>query len=762
MTPRSFRPTALRAAAALLLAGAAAAAAAQANPAPAASAAAAPPVRAQLHMPAEIASSAAPAAAPLAGPPQSGLHYPVAPRKRVEHTYHGTTASDDFEWLENPADPATKAWVAEENKLSRGWLDAVPGRQALHDRFAALLGSTSNSYHGLVERGGFIYALKNQPPKQQALLVRLKSVDDTASEQVVFDPNALAANGSLAIDFFEPSLDGRQVAISVSEGGSEVGTLRVIDAATGKETSERIPRVAFPTGGGSVAWSAGNAGLYYTRYPAPGERPEADHDFFQQVWYHAMGKPVADDQYQVGKEFPRIGETVLKSSRDGRIVTAIVENGDGGEYALYAKVNNGAWQRIAAEADGVKAVQIGDDGALYLMSRRDAPRGKILRLAASSIGAKPVDWAHVPVLVAQSDGAIGDYAVSGGQLYVAELVGGPSRLRTVNINSRRGSLVTLPDVASVDELADLGRAGMLAQVSTYLAPTAWMHVVPGKPPRRSALFTTSDADFSDCEVVREFATSRDGVTKVPLNIIRRKGTHLDGRNPTILYGYGGYGVNETPHFNAAWRPWLERGGVLVIANLRGGGEYGDAWHVAGNLTRKQNVFDDFIASAQYLVDHKVTQPSRLGIMGGSNGGLLMGAVLTQRPDLFKAVSSSVGIYDMLRVELDPNGAFNVTEFGSVQDKAQFEALYAYSPLHHVKDGTKYPAVLMMTGDNDGRVNPAHSRKMIARLQAADPDGRPILLRTSSSSGHGIGTALGERVEQLTDMYGFLVDELMTP
>jgi len=247
---------------------------------------------------------------------------------------------------------------------------------------------------------------------------------------------------------------------------------------------------------------------------------------------------------------------------------------------------------------------------------------------------------------------------------------------------------------------------------------------------------------------------------VPLNILRRKGMRLDGHNPTILYGYGGYGVNMTPRFRPELRPWLDRGGVYVVANLRGGGEYGEAWHTAGNLTHKQNVFDDFIASAEYLVKSGYTEPKRLGIMGGSNGGLLMGAALTQRPELFRAVVSAVGIYDMLRVELDPNGAFNVTEFGSVKNEEQFQALYAYSPLHRVRDAVDYPAVLMLTGDNDGRVNPAHSRKMIARLQQADPSGLPILLRTSASSGHGIGTALSERIDQTADEYGFFINELM--
>jgi prolyl oligopeptidase len=265
-------------------------------------------------------------------------------------------------------------------------------------------------------------------------------------------------------------------------------------------------------------------------------------------------------------------------------------------------------------------------------------------------------------------------------------------------------------------------------------------------------------DYSDVEVIREFATSKDG-TKIPMNIMRRKGTELNGKNPTVLYGYGGYGVNETPGYSIRNRLWFDQGGVYVNANLRGGGEFGEEWHNQGKLTKKQNVFDDFIACAEWLIKAKYTSASKLAIEGGSNGGLLMGAVVTQRPELFRAVVSSVGVYDMLRVELFPNGAFNTTEYGTVKDPAQFKALYAYSPYHHVIDGEAYPAVLFMTGDNDGRVDPANSRKMIARLQAASSSNYPLLLRTDSNVGHGIGTGLSTRVLQRADMFAFLLDQL---
>jgi prolyl oligopeptidase len=290
-------------------------------------------------------------------------------------------------------------------------------------------------------------------------------------------------------------------------------------------------------------------------------------------------------------------------------------------------------------------------------------------------------------------------------------------------------------------------------------PFAWFSYKPAaRAVHRTALYMTSPVDFDDIEVVREFATSKDG-TQVPLNILHKKGLKRDGRNPTLLYGYGGYGVSLTPAFDSTRRIWFDAGGVYAVANLRGGGEYGEQWHKAGNLTHKQHVFDDFIAAAEHLIKRRYTNPSKLAAEGASNGGLLMGAFLTQRPDLARAVVARVGIHDMLRVELDANGQFNITEFGTVKDPEQFKALYAYSPFHHVRDGVKYPAVLLTTGENDGRVNPAQSRKMAARLQAATGSDRPILFRSTASAGHGIGTALKERIAEQADTLAFLFDQL---
>jgi prolyl oligopeptidase len=523
-----------------------------------------------------------------------------------------------------------------------------------------------------------------------------------------------------------------------------------------------VKRVHFATAGGSIAWKADSSGFYYTRYPQGNERPAEDAEFYQQVYFHQLGTDSQRDTYVIGKEFPRIAEIHLRTSDNGHWLVASVGNGDGGELAHYLMDSSGQWTQVTHFEDGIVAAEVGANDALYLLSRKAAPRGQILKL---TVPTEPL--AHAKVIVEQNSAsatddtrsAIEGFEVSGNNLYVTDVIGGPSRVRVFDEQGHLIDTIT-PAVAAIAEIMPMNDGDALLYVSTFLKPSAWMKFdAHNKKLSRTALFEGSAAKFDDAEVVRDFAISKDG-TRVPVNIIRRKGTRLDGTNPTLLTGYGGYGINEKPYFlGYMGRMWLDQGGVYVVANIRGGGEYGDEWHKEGNLTLKQNVFDDFIGCAEYLIEHKYTSPAHLAILGGSNGGLLMGAAFTQRPDLFRAVVSYVGIYDMLRVELDPNGAFNVTEFGTVKNPDQFRALYAYSPYHHVQDGTKYPAILFLTGENDHRVNPMQSRKMTARLQAASGSDRPILLRTTSHAGHGIGTALDERIEQTTDVFSFLFDQL---
>jgi len=678
---------------------------------------------------------------------------PVAPKKPVTDVYQGVSVTDDYRWLENYSDPAVRAWSDAQNQYARKYLDALAIRATLYDELKRLYSQPSPRYSGLQTRPGALFALKNQPPQEQPLLVLLKSADDLDSERVVLDPNKLDPTGGTEIDFFVPSLDAKYVAVSLSKGGSESGDLHVFEVATGKEVGAPIPRVNGGTAGGSVAWNSDGSGFYYTRYPRAGERPPDDLTFYQQVYFHRLSTDTRQDAYSLGKEFPRIAEIQLRASDDGRFVLAVMENGDGGEYAYYLLGSDGQWHQIGRLSDEIADAQFGADGNLYLLSHLNAPKGKILKMAL----AQP-RVSEAQTVVAESRVAIESFLPIGNMLYTADQVGGPSQLRSFDTAGKLQGVVPILPVSSADQLVRSNDGALLFRNTSFLEPPAWYRYDPAtKMVARAALHETAAADFSDAEVVREFAISKDG-TRVPLNIIRRKGTKLDGKNPVLLTGYGGYSISITPDFSLKRKTLLEHGFVLAVANLRGGGEYGEAWHKAGSLTKKQNVFDDFAACARYLIDHKYTNPAKLAIEGGSNGGLLMGAALTQHPELFAAVVSHVGIYDMLRVELQPNGAFNVTEFGTVKEPDQFRALYGYSPYHHVVDGTNYPAVLFLTGDNDPRVDPLNSRKMTARLQASGAK-RPVLLRTSSNSGHGIGTALSEYLAEQADVQAFLFDQL---
>jgi prolyl oligopeptidase len=445
---------------------------------------------------------------------------------------------------------------------------------------------------------------------------------------------------------------------------------------------------------------------------------------------------------------------------------AMVQRGDGNIWAFYVLKEGAPPVQIGTYTDDVVYASFGPDGAVYGISRKNASNGKIVKAAAplaEEALAKArilIPATNVAILSGGAEEQEADLNFSKDRLFVRDIVGGPNQVRVFDLAGHAKGKLPLPDIAANSEIEPLTSGGVLFDVSTYLRPryyAAW-DPATGKS-EETALKVTSPVSFADAEVSRVFATSKDG-TKVPVNVIMRKGTKLDGTNPALLYGYGGYGISQTPRFLGAFtRVWLDAGGIYAVANTRGGAEYGERWHTEGMLTKKQNVFDDFYAAGEYLVDRKYTSHQKLSLMGGSNGGLLMGAEITQHPDLARAVISAVGIYDMIRVELDPNGSFNVTEFGTVKNADQFKALYAYSPYHHVVKGTPYPAALMLTGATDGRVNPLHSRKFAAALQAATSSDNPILLRTNKTSGHGIGSSLDERIAEQADELSFLYDQL---
>ncbi|MBN9556530.1 MAG: S9 family peptidase, partial [Alphaproteobacteria bacterium] len=564
---------------------------------------------------------------------------PATPAGDVADVIDGVKVADPYRWLENWDDPKVEAWSDAQNTRTRTYLDALSTRGAVKTRLTDLVKATSPSFYELEVRGGVIIAMYSDPARQQPMLVTLNAKADPASRHVVLDPNSLDPKGLTAIDWFVPSGDGSKVAVSLSKNGSEDGTLHVFDTATGKDVGEAIPHVQFPTAGGSLAWAADGKGFWYTRYPGDSV-PEADRHFNMQVYFHTLGSDWKSDPLVLGTKdgLERISEVFLGNRFNGGSAMAMVQRGDGNDWAFYVLPRNGKPVQIGTYGSGIVYATLGPDGAVYAISRKDASNGKILKLKPpfAAMGLR-----NAPVLVPQSDVAI----VSGGaqqqsadlnfdasHLFVRDIIGGPNEVRIFNLNGRPQGTLPLPKIASNFEIVPLKDGRVLYDVTTYLRPryyAAW-NPKTGQT-TETTLRTTSSVTYDDAEVVREFATSKDG-TKIPVNIIMKKGTKRDGSNPVLLYGYGGYGISMTPRFLGAFqRTWLDAGGIYAIANIRGGGEYGERWHQEGMLTHKQNVFDDFYAAAEYMIDQGYTSHDKLALMGGSNGGLLMGAEITQHP-----------------------------------------------------------------------------------------------------------------------------------
>jgi prolyl oligopeptidase len=689
--------------------------------------------------------------------------HPPTPLRPIVDSYHGVDVVDDYRWLEDSADPEVARWIDAQNAHARAMLDQWPGRAALKRRVTELTVTGSVAYGALHAAGGRLFALKRQPPQEQVLLVVLADADDRDSERVVVDPNVLDPSGRTSIDWYVPSFDGSKVAVSLSFAGTEAGDVHVFETATGRDLGDCVPRVNGGTAGGSLAWSADGGGFFYTRYPRPGEGPTDELAFNVHVHWHALGSNPAHDPYEIGREFPRIAEIRLESNYDDGFTLASVQKGDGGEFTHWLRDPQGGWHALTRYEDRCVAARLGPGGSIYFVSLLGAPRGRVLRLSRQAVSR---GIASAEVIVPETDDAIeASFAQGTGiwtgddRVYVLYQKGGPNVVRAFHIDGRAEGELPQPPLSAVNDLVVLPGGIVLFQVQSFTVPPAWYRRPhDGGPAVRTALAETSPADYSDCEVVRDEAVSKDG-TRVPITVLRLRGIVLNGTHPTIVYGYGGYGVCQTPGFRGRLRAWIERGGVFAVAHVRGGGEFGETWHHEGSLGQKQNVFDDFAACARRMVEAGYATREKLALMGGSNGGLLMGAMITQHPELARAVVSLVGLYDMLRVERTPNGAYNVPEFGSVVDPGMFPVLYAYSPYHRVRDGAAYPSILMATGENDPRVDSWHSRKMVARLQAATSSPCPVLLRTNPSAGHGRGTPLSDQIDEYTDVLAFLMREL---
>jgi len=572
------------------------------------------------------------------------------------------------------------------------------------------------------------------------------------TDRVLVDVNKLAADGTLALDWWGPSDDGKYVTYGTSPSGSELSTLHIIETATGKLLPDSIER----TRAASIAWKLDNSGFFYTRYPKKGDVPEGEEVYHRRVFYHALGSDPANDPLVFGKELAPEDWPGVDLSNDGRWLLISVEQGWTKSELYVQDLRDGKEPvRITQGKNFLYGGQI-YNGKIFITTNEDAPKYRLFVVDAAS-AARP-NWKEI---IPESDAIFQGAAIVNGQLLAQYEKNASSQLKIFHTNGNAVGNVQLPQIGTIGGIGGKwNRKEVFFKFSSFTMPDSVYQVDLAS--RGTTLWSKVAApgiDPAQYEVKQSWFNSKDG-TRVPMFVFYKKGLQLNGKNPTQLTGYGGFNVSNTPEFRGDRFAWLERGGVYAVANLRGGAEFGEAWHRAGMLDKKQNVFDDFIAAAEYLIEQKYTDKEHLAIRGGSNGGLLMGAVLTQRPDLFRAVVCQVPLLDMLRYQNFQIAKLWIPEYGSSDDPKQFDWLYAYSPYHHVKEHTEYPAILFMTADTDTRVDPMHAKKMAALMQAEAANGkdpeRPILLRVDTKAGHGAGKPIAKQIDELVDIYSFLL------
>jgi len=671
----------------------------------------------------------------------------VTRTEEVVDELFGVPIADPYRWLEDGSSAEARTWVETQNTYTRGLLDARPGRGTTRARLAQLL--SIGTLTAPTPSGGRYFYTRREGEQNQPILYVRDSVK--GKDRVLVDPNTLSPDGTAAIDWWYPSEDGALLAYGLSVSGDEKSTLHVLDVQTGKPLEDVIPHTRFC----SLGWLPDHRGFYYTRYPAPGEVPAGQENYNRHIFFHRLGDDWKKDPPIFGEG--RKPEEIIdfSVSPDGRyMVVWVLEGWSRSDlYVKDLKTEGSPFVPVAEKIDALFQGQV-IDGTLYLLTNWEAPRYRLFAVDPM----KPGRAAWKP-LIPQTDAVLSEVHVVGGRILALYLKDAASRLTVYGAAGKKVRDIALPALGTIEKVdgrhdgqeAFFGFSSYTVPPSVYRydlktgATTLWEQV-------------RADLDLSGLDVSQVFYRSKDG-TRVPMFMVRRKGLRLDGNNPTVLYGYGGFNISLTPAFSRAVVLWLERGGIYAVANLRGGGEYGEDWHRAGMLERKQNVFDDFIAAASWLVDQKYTRPGRLAIYGGSNGGLLVGAALTQRPDLFRAVVCAVPLLDMLRYENFQIARLWVPEYGSAANETQFRVLRAYSPYHNVKDGTAYPAVLFEAAESDSRVDPMHARKMAARLQKATTSKQPVLLRIETKAGHGIGKPLTKVIDEAADTWTFLLWQL---
>jgi len=669
---------------------------------------------------------------------------PKAAEAMVE-TIHGEPVADPFRSLEDGDSAEVKSWADGQNERTRKALDARPSRAALRARIEQMV-AIGRLRSPEVYGSRVFYSKRTALENQSVLYVR--DGFSGAGRRLV-DPNSLAADGTVAIDWWHPSPDGSKVAYGTSEGGSEQSTLRVKEVETGKELTDTIPR----TRAAAIAWTPDQSGFYYTQYPAPGSVPQNEESYHRRVYFHKLGTAIDEDRQifapTAKEEWPNVDV-----SRDGRYLIVDVHMGwSRSDIFVKDLQEGGRWVPVVKGLDA-KTYATVHEGTVYLLTNWKAPRYRIVSCAPTETD--PAQWKEV---VPEGEGPIRSFAVVGGKLAIHELKEATSRVRIVGLDGQGSTDVALPDTGTVWSLhGDPTGADLVFDYTSFFSPTSLFRYNLGSAAVKEFERLEAPVDPAPFEWSQVRYASKDG-TSIPMFLIQKKGTPRDGQRPTLLSGYGGFNIALTPNFNPGAVAWIEKGGVFAFPNLRGGGEFGEPWHQAGMLGHKQNTFDDFIAAAEWLIKEKVTSPKHLAIEGGSNGGLLVGAAMTQRPDLFRAVVCSVPLLDMVRYPRFQLARLWIPEYGDPDKPEEFKWLYAYSPYHRVKDRTSYPAVLLLTAEKDTRVDPLHARKMCARLQQATSSGHPVLLRFEKKAGHGAGKPLSKAIEELADEYTFLMWQL---
>lgn len=674
------------------------------------------------------------------GPVKKKIEYPVTKKGDVTDNYFGTKVPDPYRWLEDDKSPETAAWVKEQNLVTFGYLANIPYREEIKSQLEKMW--NYEKYTPPFIEGGYTYYSKNNGLQNQFVVYRQK---DNGEPELFLDPNTFSADGTTSLGEMEFSKDGSKVAYSVSEGGSDWRKVIIMDAFKKEIVGDTLIDIKFS----GLSWQ-GNDGFYYSSYDKPkGSQLSAKTDHHK-LYFHKLGTKQAEDKVVFGSDIVRryVGGAVTEDNRY-LVVTASVSTTGNELYIKDLTKPGSKFIPVVENFDNDNYIIDNEGSKLFIVTNLHAPNRKIVTVDAEKPGVE--NWTD---FIPETENVL-EPATGSGYFFANYMIDAISKVRQFD---KKGALVreiSLPGVGTASGFgAKKDNKEVYFSFTNYITPSTIYKLDPQTG--NSDVYKKPVVSFNgdEYESVQVFYNSKDG-TKIPMIITFRKGTVLNGKNPTILYGYGGFSISSTPGFSIPTALWLQMGGIYAVPNIRGGGEYGVKWHLAGTKLNKQNVFDDFIAAGEYLIAMKYTSSEFLAIRGGSNGGLLVGAVMTQRPDLMKVALPAVGVMDMLRYHTFTAGAGWAYDYGTAEDsKEMFEYIYKYSPVQNVKEGVKYPATLVTTGDHDDRVVPAHSFKFAAQLQDKQAGNNPVLIRIETKAGHGAGTPVSKSIEQYADIFGF--------